>query len=114
MDVSGNGSPAAPSGVNGWTLNIVPGLVIGLLTYIPLARYVGAGKAEGRSLAGHARRCATLYVVAVGLGVILLHDAGSPEFWSFGQIMLWVWFVAVAGIMADGITVMRQRQRDAG
>jgi hypothetical protein len=42
-----------------------------------------------------------LYVVALGLGVILLHDAPSPDFWSLGQLVLWPWLAAVAGIVAD-------------
>jgi hypothetical protein len=90
-----------PSGLDGWALNIVPALTAGLLVYLGLARVVGARTRIGRSLGGHVRRTAVLYVVALGLGAILLHDAPSPDFWSLGQLVLWPWLAAVAGIVAD-------------
>jgi hypothetical protein len=113
MDLSRHQAPGAPSGVAEWTLNMVPALATGLVAYFALARFVGAGRATGRALAGHARRTAVLYLVAVGLGVILLHDARSPDFWSLGQLVLWVWLAAIAGIVADGLTALRRRGNEA-
>jgi len=34
-----------------------------------------------------------------------LHDGPRPEFWSFGQLVLWLWVASVAGIVADGSAV---------
>lgn len=90
MDLSTRQAPRAPSGIEGWTLNVVPALATGLLVYFALGVFVGAGYATRPWFAGHARRSAVLYLVAVGLGALLLHDAGSPDFWSFGQLVLWV------------------------
>lgn len=72
-----------------------------LLVYLGLARVFAARLGRGRSLGGHLKRSAVLYVVALGLGALLLHDAPSPDFWSLGQLVLWPWLAAVAGIVAD-------------
>jgi hypothetical protein len=103
MDLSMQQAPRAPSGVDGWTLNIVPAFVVGLLSYFALSRFAGAGRTQGRSLSRHFLRSAALYLIVVGLGAVLLHDAGSPEFWSMGQIVLWLWLAALGGIVADGL-----------
>lgn len=108
MDLAKRGVPGRPSGAAGWALNVLPALAAGLLVYLPLARFV-QGRCEGASpLGGHVRRCAALYLVAVGLGAPLLHDAGRPEFWSFGQLALWSWLVPVAGIAADAVAAARR------
>jgi hypothetical protein len=113
MDLSKAQAPGLPSGVDGWAINTVPALAAGLLVYLALARFVGAGHAGGHSLGGHARRSAALYLVALGLGALLLHDGRSPDFWSFGQLVLWLWLAAVGGIVADGLTVLHRRRRAA-
>jgi hypothetical protein len=105
MDLSMHQAPRAPSGVDGWALNLVPAFAVGLLAYLSLARFVGAGSPGGHWLRAHARRSAALYLVALGLGVLLLHDGPRPEFWSFGQLVLWLWVASVAGIVADGSAV---------
>jgi len=102
MDLSMHQAPRAPSGVDGWTLNIVPPFVIGLLAYFALTRFAGAGR-QSHSFSGHFLRCAALYLIVVGLGAVLLHDAGSPDFWSMGQIVLWLCLAALGGIVADGL-----------
>jgi hypothetical protein len=104
MDLSKNQAPGAPSGIAGWALNIVPSLAAGLVVYFALAQFVGA---SGRpSLSAHFRRSAALYILAAGLGAILVHDAGSADFWSMGQLVLWLWLAAIGGIVADGLTVL--------
>jgi hypothetical protein len=112
MDVSHQPSAGPPSGVDGWALNVVPAFAVGLIGYWMLARYVGRRLVGGHAVSGHLRRGAVLYIVTVGLGVLMLHDAGRPEFWSFGQIVLWPWLVAVAGIFADALTVLRSDRKD--
>ncbi len=109
MDLSRHQAPGAPSGVGGWTLNIVPALATGLVAYFALARFVVARHPEASSFAGHARRSTALYLVALVLGAVLLHDARHPDFWSLGQIVLWLWVAAAAGILADALTVLRRR-----
>jgi hypothetical protein len=113
MDLSKLSVPGLPSGAGGWSLNVVPSFAVGLLAYLALARFVDAGSAGGHRLRGHARRCAALYLVALGLGVVLLHDGSSPDFWSLGQLVLWLWLVAVAGIVGDGLAVLHGRRRAA-
>ena len=103
MDLSRQQAPRAPSGVAGWTLNIVPAFVVGLFAYFALTRFVGAVRAQAGSRSGHFLRCAALYLIVFVLGAILLHDAGSQDFWSMGQIVLWLWLVALGGIVADGL-----------
>lgn len=103
MDLSMHQAPRAPSGVDGWTLNIVPAFVVGLIAYFALTRFAGTGRGEIRSLSAHFMRCAALYLIVVVLGAILLHDAGSQDFWSMGQLVLWLWLAALGGIVADGL-----------
>jgi len=109
MDLSKHQAPELPSGVDGWALNIVPAFATGLLVFLALAHFLGGTHGAGHSVGRHVRRCAPLYLVALGLGALLLHDARSPDFWHFGQLVLWVWLAALAGIMADGLTVLRRR-----
>lgn len=109
MNISGNQAPRTPSGLAGWALNIVPALATGLLAYFGLARFAGAARSGSSSFAAHAKRTAVLYLVALGLGVVMLHDAGSPDFWSLGQLVLWLWLVAVGGIVADAFTVLQTK-----
>lgn len=111
MDLSKQ-APGMPSGVVGWTANILPALLVGLFVYLPLAHFVRPSGGSSHSLATHARRSAPLYVVAVGIGALLVHDAQSPDFWSFGQLVLWPWLAAVAGILADGFTALRRQRND--
>ena len=111
MDRSGNGAPRMPSGLDGWALNVVPPLAAGLVIYLILARVVHARLTGTSSRGRHVRRGAWLYLVALGLGVLLLHDGPSPDFWSFGQLVLWPWLAAVAGIVADGLTAVLWRRR---
>ncbi len=110
MDLTSQQSSRAPAGVSAWAANIVPALVVGLLGYFALARFVGARLDDGRTFAAHARRSAALYLVAVVLGAVLLHDAGSQDFWSLGQLVLWPWLTAVAGIVADAVTMLQRRR----
>ena len=111
MDLTSTHSSRMPSGLEGWTLNLVPAFAAGLAIYLILARVVHARLSGARSFASHVRRSASLYVMALGLGVLLLHDGPSQDFWSFGQLVLWPWLVAVAGIVADGLTALRARRR---
>ncbi len=111
MDLSTNQAPGMPSGFDGWALNLVPALAAGLLVYLVLAHFVHARLTGAHSLGRHIRRSVSSYLVAVGLGALLLHDGRSPDFWSFGQIVLWPWLVAVAGIVADGLTALHARHR---
>jgi hypothetical protein len=80
MDLSTNQAPGMPSGLDGWALNIVPALAAGLLMFLVLARFVHARLTGAQSLARHVRRSASSYLVALGLGALLLHDGRSPDF----------------------------------
>jgi hypothetical protein len=113
MDRSGNGAPRMPSGLDGWALNVVPAFAAGMVIYLILARVVHARLTGTSSVGGHVRRSAWPYLVAIGLGVLLLHDGRSPDFWSFGQLVLWPWLAAVGGIVADGLTTLQWRRRKA-
>jgi hypothetical protein len=110
MDLSANQAPGLPSGVDGWALNIVPAFAFGLIGYFALVRFIGAGYAGDHWLRGHAWRTAALYLVVFGLGVLLLHDGCSQDFWRLGQLVLWLWLAAVAGIVADGLAVLHGRR----
>jgi hypothetical protein len=110
MDLSSQGS-GQPSGSAEWALNIVPALAVGWLVYFILARVVGRRQASAHSFGAHARRSVALYVIVIGLGVLLAHDGPSPDFWSFGQLVLWPFVAAAAGIMADGFTMWSTRSR---
>jgi hypothetical protein len=101
-------TPRLPSGVFGWAINILPASLIGLLVYLALGFVMRPSRPGLHPFAVHARRSAPLYAVALALGALILHDAGSPEFWSFGQLALWIWLATVAGIIADGLTVLRR------
>jgi hypothetical protein len=111
MDLTNHQAPGRPSGVVAWTLNVVPALAIGLLVYLGVARFVRARRVGASSVVSHLRRSAALYVAALSLGALLLHDAGSPDFWSLGQLVLWSWLVPVAGVAADAWTLLRPRGR---
>ena len=106
MDLSKNQASGMPSGLDGWALNVVPALAAGLLVYLILAHFVHARLTGAHSFGRHVRRSGALYFVALGLGVLLLHDGPSPDFWTFGQLVLWPWLVAVAGIAADALAPM--------
>ena len=108
MDLTMHQAPGRPSGLVGWALNALPALAAGLLVYLPLARFVRAGRVGTGSLGGHVRRCAALYAAALAIGVPLAHDASRPDFWSLGQLALWSWLVPVAGIAADAWTARRR------
>jgi hypothetical protein len=110
MDLSHQAS-GMPSGLDGWALNVIPALAAGLLLYLILANFVHARLTGVHSLGRHIRRSALAYFVALGLGAVLVHDGPSQDFWSFGQIVLWPWLVAVAGIVADGWTALHARRR---
>jgi hypothetical protein len=101
MDATGHGAPGQPSGLGAWALNVLPPLAAGFAVYLPVARFVRARRVGPSSLGAHVRRSAVLYALALALGVLLLHDARRPEFWSLGQLVLWLWLVPVAGIAAD-------------
>ena len=95
--------PRRPHGLAGWILNVVPPLVVGVMVYYVLARVVGARRPSTHPVRAHVLRSVSLYVVALGLGVLMVHDAGKPEFWQFGQLVLWVWLTAVGGILTDAL-----------
>jgi len=95
---AGPGSDAA-----GWLLNVLPAMAVGFLAYLALGHWKVTVKPGQPSWGAHLRRSAALYVVVFALGVLLLHDGGSPDFWSFGQLVLWPWGTAAAGIVADGL-----------
>jgi hypothetical protein len=109
MDVSKHQAPRQPSGAGEWALNILPAFATGLLIFLVVARFVRIGQIDASSLRAHVRRSAVLYAVTFALGALLLHDGGSPDFWSLGQIVLWIWVTTVAGIVADAIAALRTR-----
>jgi hypothetical protein len=109
MDVSKHQAPGLPSGAGEWALNILPAFATGLLIFLIVARFVRIRSLDGTSLRAHVRRSAALYVVTFGLGALLLHDGGSPDFWSLGQIVLWTWVTSLAGVAADAITELVAR-----
>ena len=51
----------------------------------------------------HVLRSVSLYIVALVLGAPIVHDISKPEFWQFGQLVLWVWLTAVSGIVTDAL-----------
>ena len=105
MDLTHRGGQGSPSGIEGWTANVVPSLVMGLAAYTGLARaLVPAGKAGSRR--GHLRRTVVLYGVAVLFGVLILHDGGNPDFWRFGQLVLWPWVTALGAIGGDALATL--------
>jgi len=109
MDLSHRGGQGAPEGIEGWLLNLLPSLCIGAAAYLGLARtLVGAGGSPDR-WRRHLLRTAVLYLVAVGFGILMLHDGSNPDFWRFGQLVLWPWAAAVGGIAADAIVACRAR-----
>jgi hypothetical protein len=109
MDLFHRGGQGAPGDLAGWLLNLLPSLCVGAAAYLGLARAVLRGGASPRRWRRHLRRSAALYLVALGFGILLLHDGGNPDFWRFGQLVLWPWVTAVAGIAADAITAARIR-----
>lgn len=110
MDLFHRGGQGAPGDLEGWLLNLLPSLFVGAAAYLGLARAVVRGGTSPHPWRSHLRRCAGLYLVAVGLGILLLHDGGNPDFWRFGQLVLWPWATALAGILADGVTTRASRQ----
>lgn len=109
MDLSHRGGQGAPDGLTGWLLNLLPSLGVGAAAYFGLARaLVGSGGSPNRWRT-HLLRTAALYVVALGFGILMLHDGSNPDFWRFGQLVLWPWATAVGGIAADAIMASRVR-----
>lgn len=109
MDLFHRGGQGAPGDLEGWLLNLLPSLGVGAAAYLGLARAALRGGASPHPWRRHLRRSAALYVVALGLGILLLHDGGNPDFWRFGQLVLWPWAAAVAGIAADAMAAARIR-----
>src|SRR5512146_1993737 len=91
MDVSKHQAPGQPSGAGEWALNILPAFATGLLIFLVVARFVRIRQIDASSLRAHVRRSVMLYAVTFVLGALLVHDGGSPDFWSLGQIVLWIW-----------------------
>jgi hypothetical protein len=110
MDLTHRQAPGPISDLAGWLLNVLPSLAVGFVVYFCLAHVLVSAGLEGRSRRSHVRRSAALYVVAIGLGALLLHDGRSPDFWTFGQLVLWTWVTAAAGILADALTIVRRRR----
>jgi hypothetical protein len=110
MDLSHRGGQGAPDGLTGWLLNLLPSLGVGTAAYFGLARALVRSGGSPDRWRRHLLRTALLYVVAVGFGVLMLHDGSNPDFWRFGQLVLWPWATAVGGIAADAI--MSSRVRD--
>jgi hypothetical protein len=112
MDLTHRGGQGSPSGIEGWILNVVPSLAVGLAGYFGLARALlpaGMPWSRGR----HLRRSAALYGVVVLFGVLMVHDGSNPDFWRFGQLVLWPWVTALGGILGDGLAAARQQRRTA-
>ena len=101
-------APGPPSDTAGWLLNVLPSLSVGLVVYLALAHALVSASPGRHSRRAHLRRSVALYVAVLGLGALLLHDGGSPDFWRFGQLVLWPWVTAVAGIVADVLTTIRR------
>ena len=95
--------PRRPHGVTGWMLNAIPPVIVGVTVYYVLARLVGARRSSTHPVRAHVLRSVSLYVVALVLGVPIVHDISKPEFWQFGQLVLWVWLTAVGGIVTDAL-----------
>jgi hypothetical protein len=114
MDLSHLQAPRPAWDATGSLLNVVPSLLVGFLGYLALARWAGPAAPGRDARRAHLRRSRALYVVVLVLGVLLLHDGGSPDFWSFGQLVLWPWVTAVAGVLADGLTALRGRGHSGG
>jgi hypothetical protein len=92
------------SDLAGWALNVLPSLAVGFAAYFGLARILATSRRSSKR--AHLRRTVALYVVALALGGLMLHDGSNPDFWRFGQLVLWPWVTAVAGILADAITTI--------
>ena len=113
MDLTHRGGQGSPSGIEGWMLNIAPSLAVGLAAYFGLAwALLPAGMSWSRR--AHLRRTAALYGVALLFGVLLAHDGSNPDFWRFGQLVLWPWATAVAGIAGDGLAALRRGRGRTG
>jgi len=109
MDLSHRGGQGAPGGLEGWLLNALPPLGVGFVGYLGLGRWLVTAAPGRDPRRAHLLRCAALYVVVLLLGAVLVHDGGNPDFWRFGQLVLWPWATALAGILADGVTARASR-----
>jgi hypothetical protein len=109
MDATHRGGQGAPDGLNGWLLNLLPSLGVGAAAYFGLARALVRSGGSPDRWRRHRLRTVALYFVAVGFGVLMLHDGSNLDFWRFGQLVLWPWATAVGGIAADAIGASRVR-----
>ena len=83
----------------GWPLNLAPSSLVGFGGYALIARRHRA--IATRSVRGHLVRASVLYMLAIGLGILLMRGQRYADFWMVAQLMLWPWIVALAGIVAD-------------
>ena len=113
MDATHRGGQGSPSGMEGWILNVVPSLVVGLAAYLGLAHAL-IPPGTPWSWPRHLRRGVALYGVALLFGVLIVHDGSNPDFWRLGQLVLWPWVTALAGILGDGLASLRRSAGPVG
>ncbi len=93
------GIRGAPSFVILW-LNLAPAWLTALALYVPLALWVNDARGFG-GWRGHFYRGAMLYLITIAAGILLVVESSNPDFWLYGQLILWPGVVAAGGIVAD-------------
>ena len=82
------------------SVNLLPALLAAFLVFLPVAYYLHRNGSPA-SISAHLLRGSILYVLVVILALVVITSWRNPDFWLFGQLLIWPGVAAIAGLAAD-------------
>ena len=103
------------SALAGWALNLVPAAVAGAAAYAAAVAIIHRVVVGSLRIPWFARDAIPLAVAAIFLALLLVSAPNNPDFWLFGQLLLWPLVALATGIAVEMViaAIFRKRSRAA-
>ena len=111
IELANRGYLPSESSFAGWVLNLAPAVFAGVIVYAVAPFVVQRLAPAGLQISWIVRDALPLVVAVLFLALLVFNAPGNPDFWLFGQLLLWPLVALAAGVVTEVsiVTILRNR-----
>ena len=87
--------------LSGWVLNLLPSALAGIVVYAITSVILNRVFGPSLTISWFVRDIVPLVLAAIFSVLIILSAPNNPDFWLFGQLLMWPLAALVAGLCCD-------------